>query len=96
MAADFCAWRIWLQDEKYDHIEAADIQKVEKCLQEKTEVFDKNLHLCSNIKLHENPPITASMIRTHKQVSNTAAYTFHPTCCQARLYLHTLSYMLSG
>ena len=59
------------KDEKYAHLEAADIKKVEKCLKEKTDWYDKQLNACTRMKIYENPPVLASQIRQTKDVSKT-------------------------
>ena len=58
-----------MQDEKYEHLDPEEMKKVEKQLQEKTEWFDKQLNACSRLQPYDNPPVTASVIRSTKDVS---------------------------
>ena len=57
------------KEEKYAHIEAADMEKVSKCLEEKSAWFNSNMNQCSQIKPHQNPPVTAAQVRAQKAVS---------------------------
>lgn len=57
-------------DEKYSHLETADIEKVQKCLNEKQEWFDKQMNAQNKLKKYENPTILASQIRQTKQVGD--------------------------
>ena len=45
------------------------MKKVEKCLKEKTEWYDKQLNACTRMKIYENPPVLAAQIRQTKDVS---------------------------
>lgn len=60
------------KDEKYDHIEAADMDKVRNLVKEKRDWFDRNLNLCNRLAGHDSPPVTVSQIKGHKEslVSN--------------------------
>lgn len=57
-----------LQDEKYDHIEAAEMDKVRNLVKEKRDWFDRNLNLCNRLAGHDNPPVTVSQIKAHREV----------------------------
>ncbi|XP_045204095.2 heat shock 70 kDa protein 4-like [Mercenaria mercenaria] len=59
------------KDEKYSHIEKADIDKVNKCLNEKQEWFDKQMNAQNKLKKHENPAVLASQIRQTRQDLDT-------------------------
>ncbi|CAG0894734.1 unnamed protein product [Darwinula stevensoni] len=54
-------------DEKYNHIDAEDMKKVEKALQEKEAWLDKAFNSLSNLPKEKNPPILAQQIRAEKQ-----------------------------
>ncbi|XP_064636424.1 heat shock 70 kDa protein 4-like [Lineus longissimus] len=59
------------KDEKYDHIEAAEMEKVEKCLKEKRDWFEKNLNQQSTRKKHEDPIVLTSQVQqTKKELEN--------------------------
>lgn len=55
------------KDEKYSHLEKADIDKVKKCLTEKQEWFDKQVNAQNKLKKYENPSVLVSQIRQTKQ-----------------------------
>lgn len=57
------------QDEKFSHIEKADIEKVERCLKEKEEWRDKKQNAQNQIPLTKDPVVLASQVRTELQVS---------------------------
>lgn len=57
------------KDEKYSHLEKADIDKVSKCMKEKQEWFDKQMNAQNKLKKYESPAVLASQIRQTKQVS---------------------------
>lgn len=56
------------KDEKYSHLEKADIDKVVKCLKEKQEWFDKQMNAQAKLKKYEKPTVLASQILQTKQV----------------------------
>ena len=58
------------KDEKYSHLEQADLDKVKKCLKEKSEWFDKQLNAQNKLKKHENPVVLTSQIQQSKQVGH--------------------------
>ncbi|XP_005102694.1 heat shock 70 kDa protein 4 [Aplysia californica] len=59
----------WAQnDEKYNHIEKADVDKVEKLLTEKSNWFGHRMTQMAQLKPHENPVVLASQVRSEKQV----------------------------
>lgn len=60
---------LWSQkDEKYNHIEKADVDKVEKLLTEKSNWFGSRMTQMASLKPHENPVVLASQVRSEKQI----------------------------
>ncbi|GFR98876.1 heat shock protein 105 kDa [Elysia marginata] len=60
---------LWKQkDEKYNHIEKADVDKVEKLLTEKSNWFGSRMTQMAALKPHENPILLASQVRSEKQI----------------------------
>ncbi|XP_066955456.1 heat shock 70 kDa protein 4 isoform X2 [Macrobrachium rosenbergii] len=53
-------------NEKFAHLDSAQIEKVEKAIAEKQEWVDKNMGLLTATPLHVNVPITASQVRSEK------------------------------
>nr|XP_045623651.1 97 kDa heat shock protein-like [Procambarus clarkii] len=53
-------------DEKYNHLDGAQVEKVEKAIAEKQDWVDKNLGLITSTSLHVDLPITASQVRSEK------------------------------
>ncbi|GFN85022.1 heat shock protein 105 kda, partial [Plakobranchus ocellatus] len=59
---------LWRQkDEKYNHIEKSDVDKVEKILTEKSNWFGNRITQMAALKPHENPVVLASQVRNEKQ-----------------------------
>lgn len=59
------------KDEKYDHIEKADVDKVKKCLKEKSEWFDKQMNTQNKLKKYDNPAVLTRQIHdTIKALEN--------------------------
>ena len=58
------------KDEKFEHLEKSDIDKVRKCLKEKAEWFDKQMNTQNKLKKYENPAVLASQILQTKQVGD--------------------------
>ena len=56
------------QDEKYIHIEADEMKKVEKCLNEKTEWFERQSNAQNATPIYEKPVVLASQIRATTEV----------------------------
>jgi hypothetical protein len=56
-------------DDKYSHIEKADIDKVIKSYEEKRKWFDEKSSLFNTLKLHEDPPVYCSQIKIEKEVN---------------------------
>jgi len=56
------------KDEKYSHLEKEDITKVQKCLKEKQEWFDKQLNAQNKLKKHESPTVLVSQIKQTNKV----------------------------
>lgn len=55
------------KEEQYNHIEADEIKKVEKCLGEKAAWYESNIQKLSILKPFENAPIKSSEIHQHRQ-----------------------------
>ncbi|KAK6168417.1 hypothetical protein SNE40_020956 [Patella caerulea] len=55
------------KDEKYNHIEKVDADKVDKCCKEKMEWYEKHLNLQNQKALHEDPPILSSEINDQRK-----------------------------
>lgn len=55
------------KDDKYLHLEDADIEKVKKCLNEKQDWFDKQMNAQNKLKKFENLAVLASQIIQTKQ-----------------------------
>nr|AKB96224.1 heat shock protein [Cherax destructor] len=53
-------------DEKYNHLDGAQVEKVEKVIVEKQEWVDKNLGVITATALHVDLPITSSQVRSEK------------------------------
>ncbi|XP_037086295.1 heat shock 70 kDa protein 4-like isoform X2 [Pollicipes pollicipes] len=53
-------------EERYAHLEATDMEKVERSLAEKREWLDKNLGTLANLPRTEDPPTTAQQIWSEK------------------------------
>lgn len=58
----------FLQDEKYDHIEKSDVEKVEFCLTEKEKWRDQKQNAQAQIPLTKDPVVLSSQIRSELQV----------------------------
>lgn len=82
---------IFCQDEKYSHLEAADVEKLNKCLKQKSDWYEKQMNLQGKTPLHEPPVVTASQIYTEKQVL-TQSYKMlvdHAVCDFLDFFLHS-------
>ncbi|KAL5011939.1 hypothetical protein ScPMuIL_010490 [Solemya velum] len=55
------------KDEKYEHIDAADVEKVKKCLNEKAQWYDKKMNAQGQLKDFQDPIVLASQINQEKQ-----------------------------
>lgn len=53
-------------DEKYNHLEKADIEKVIKCIEEKQKWFEEKSNLVNKMKPTDDPVVLASQIKTEK------------------------------
>ena len=60
--------RVVFQDEKYDHIEAEEITKVEKAVAEKEQWLNDKWNAQSKLADHQDPAVYTSMIRSEKKV----------------------------
>lgn len=56
------------QEEQYNHIEAAEMQKVREAVQGKREWLHSQMQTASRIPKHANPSITCAQIRAEKAV----------------------------
>lgn len=54
--------------DKYAHIDAADIQKVGKLVDEKQKWYDQTANAFNAIKPHENPTVLCSKIKQEREV----------------------------
>ncbi|KAK3099409.1 hypothetical protein FSP39_004026 [Pinctada imbricata] len=62
------------KDEKYNHIDQADVDKVKKCLKEKSEWYEKQLNNQNKQKKYENPSVLATQIvATRKELESTCS-----------------------
>ena len=68
------------QDEKYDHLDAEEMKKVEKRVEDKFKWYNEKLQQKSNCPLHSNPPVLPNEVLSEKRVS------------QYCLVLHTISH----
>lgn len=55
------------KDEKYDHLDKAEVDKVKKCLKEKSEWFEKQMNTQNKLKKYENPAVLTTQIQQTKQ-----------------------------
>ncbi len=55
-------------DEKYNHLDKADIEKVIKCVEEKQKWFEEKSNLINKMNLYEEPTVLASQIKFEKEV----------------------------
>jgi len=55
-------------DEKYNHLEKADIEKVVKCVEEKQKWFEDKSNLVNKMKPTDDPVVLASQIKSEKEV----------------------------
>lgn len=55
------------KDEKYNHIDAADVEKVKKCLNEKVDWYEKQLTAQNKLQPYDKPAVLTSQIRTTQQ-----------------------------
>ena len=58
------------QDEKYNHIEQAEIDKVAQCLQEKSNWYDQHLNSCNAQAPSDNPAVSTNQIKSQQSVSH--------------------------
>lgn len=54
-------------DEKYDHLDKADVEKVQKCVDEKTAWWTPKMDAQNKIQKHENPVIFVSQVMSEKK-----------------------------
>lgn len=57
-----------LQDEKYEHINNTEMEKVRKCLQEKHDWFNRHMNDQANRPLTDDPVVLASQLRSEQKV----------------------------
>ena len=58
-------------DDKYKHLDKADIEKVQKCLMEKQAWFNEKSNLVARMKPYDDPAVLVSQIRDEKNVSQS-------------------------
>jgi len=63
----FCGYCV--QDEKYDHIELADMEKVKNAVLEKHQWLETNAGLCNQQPVYVDPPVTVAQINAQREVS---------------------------
>jgi len=56
------------KDEKYDHLDAEEMKKVEKRVDEKFKWYNEKLQQKSNCPLHSNPPVLPSEVLSEKRL----------------------------
>ena len=66
------------KDEKYDHLDKAEVDKVKKCLKEKSEWFEKQMNTQNKLKKYENPAVLTTQIQQTKQVGHKLCYSKCP------------------
>merc|ERR1711881_5596 len=59
------------KDEKYDHLEADEMKKVEKKVDEKFKWYNEKLQLKASCPLHNNPPVFPSEVQAEKRLLET-------------------------
>lgn len=63
---------MWSQkDEKYDHIDKSDVDKVQKCYDEKLKWYETNMNVSNSAKKYDSPVVLVSQILQQKQVSSS-------------------------
>jgi hypothetical protein len=55
-------------DERYNHLDKADVDKVVKCVEEKTRWFEEKNYLINKMKPTDDPVILVSQIKDEKDV----------------------------
>lgn len=55
-------------DEKYNHLEKSDVEKVIKCVEEKQKWFEEKSNLIAKMKASDDPAVLASQIKAEKEV----------------------------
>ena len=78
---DSCFRGVLFQDEKYDHIEAEEIAKVEKAVTEKDQWFNKKWNAQGKLADHQDPAVLTSVINSEKKVSCVSLA--HNSACMA-------------
>lgn len=63
------------KDEKYDHIEAEEIKKVEKAVAEKEQWLTKKWNAQSKLADHQDPAVLTSFINSEKKLLEDTCYT---------------------
>lgn len=63
------------KDEKYDHIEAEEIAKVEKAVTEKDQWFNKKWNAQGKLADHQDPAVLTSVINSEKKLLEDTCYT---------------------
>ena len=85
------------QDEKYIHIEAEEMKKLDKHLTEKTTWYETKLNITSKQSLYDTPLVYASQIYQTRIVSNTGGATCESRgggrvminiCCESAIHFY--------
>ena len=77
--------RAIFQDEKYDHIEAEEITKVEKAVAEKEQWLNDKWNAQSKLADHQDPAVYTSMILSEKKVPQPTVLLTHYTCVRHKV-----------
>jgi len=61
-------------DEKYNHLEKSDIEKVHKCVEEKQRWFEEKSNLVNKMNLCEDPVVLASQVKFEKEALDKTSW----------------------
>jgi len=87
-----------LQDEKYDHIEMADMEKVKNATLEKHSWLDKNSGLCNQQPVYADPVVLVSQIYSQREVCsllNITITSFTSPCVYVTSVLYSSKFYFS-
>ena len=65
------------QDEKYDHIELAEMEKVKNAALDKHSWLEKNSGLCNQQPVYADPVVTIAQINAQREVGCLFCQKFH-------------------
>ena len=68
---------VHVQDEKYAHLDKADVEKVQKCLDDKTAWWGPKMEAQSRIKPFEAPVLLVSQVFAEMKVYLFTFFLFH-------------------